>query len=75
MIEWIAQQIGHGRRKGIKFFTIRSVTGDEALVDAIGAHGTPFIMISVEPDLGEIVPLLIMGNFLGWKVAVEINDG
>ena len=54
MIERIAQGVRNGSRPGQEFFVRRGVAGDVSFRDAVGAHGTPFVMVAFEPYFEEI---------------------
>ena len=74
VVKRIAQQVGHGRRKGIKLLAIRRRTGDQRLIDAIRAHRAPFVMVAAQPQLSEILPASVGGNVGWWQMTVVIND-
>lgn len=56
-----------------KFRIIGLVTGAEAFVHAVGAHGAPFIMITIKPYLGQVVEIDIIGNLVGRQVIVIVD--
>src|SRR5690606_15315386 len=55
-------------------FAVRSITGTIAFVNPVATHGSPFVMVTVEPNLCKIFKDLVLRNFIGWKVAMIIND-
>ena len=65
VVEGIAEEVGHGGGEFFEFFPIRSVSGAVSLMDAVGTHGSPFVMISIEPNLGDILPSDVLGDLLG----------
>ena len=75
MVEWVAQGVGNGCRPLLKFFVIGLASGAIVFRDAIGAHGPPFVVVAVQPGLGQVVKAFVFGNLLRWQVVVVINDG
>ena len=75
VVQWIADGGWHGGGPSLKFLIERHITGAILFVDAIGAHGPPFVMVAFEPNLAKALKVAILCNHLGREVAVEINDG
>ena len=67
MVERIAQRVGNGSGPGQKFLVGRSVPGDVVFRDAIGPHGPPFVVVSLQPDFEEIPKPTIFGKCPGEK--------
>jgi len=74
VIERVAERLRHRLRPGAELFRRGGIAGDEALRHAIRAHRPPFVMVALEPNLEEIPKLPILGDILGRKVAVVIED-
>ena len=51
------------------------IAGDEALVDAVGAHQAPLVVVAAQPDLGDVLEALVVPDLLGRDVAVVVDDG
>ena len=51
------------------------VTGNEALVNAVGAHQAPLVVVAAQPDLGDVLKTLVIPDLLGRDVAVVVDDG
>lgn len=75
IVEGVAEGEGDGFGKGLKFFAIGGVAGDVGFGDAGGSHGAPFVVVVTEPEGGDVVPPLVLGDFVGWEVGVVIDDG
>ena len=45
------------------------------LVDAVGPHRAPFVMVAAEPDFGDGTELVVIGHHLRNQVAVIVDDG
>lgn len=43
--------------------------------NAVGSHRPPFVVIVSQPELGDVVPALVVRHLLGRKVRVVIDDG
>ena len=64
MIERVTDGLRHGSRPGIKFLAVACVAGTQAFSDAVGAHGAPFIVIALQPDVIQVFETVIVGNLL-----------
>ena len=53
---------------------VRCVTGDELLGHTVGAQGTPFVMVSTQPEFGDGTELMVLGYLLRVKMAVIVYD-
>ena len=60
--------------KFLEFFPVISVTGDKMLIDSVGTHQPPFIMVAAEPKLGDILKTAVFPDFLGIDMTVIINN-
>ena len=74
MVEGIAQGFGYSCRPGPELFIIGGAASNVFFIDPVGAHGPPFVMIAVEPDLGQILKIPVAGNLRYRQVAVIVND-
>ena len=74
MVQRIAEQVGHGLCPLLKLFPIRRVTGDVPLIDAVGAHGAPFIMVAAQKELCNIPKLMILGNDFRIQMTVVVDN-
>jgi hypothetical protein len=54
VIERVFQGLWHRLTPGHKFFEIGTVPGDVFLIDSVGPHGPPLVMIACQPALREI---------------------
>ncbi len=50
------------------------VTGDIALLNAVGAHEAPLVVVAAEPDLGDGLKALVLPDLLRGDVAVVVDD-
>ena len=62
----------HSLGPTLEFLSRSAVTGDKTLVDAVGAHRAPLVVIAAEPEFGEIRELVITRDQVGWQVAVVV---
>ena len=70
--ERIPQETRHRTGKGEEFFIRLSCARDVGFGNAVGPHRPPLIVISSQPDFGQIGPFLILGDLLGGKVTVIV---
>ena len=75
MVEWVAQSVRNRARPIKEFFLGRSWSSTEILRNAVCPHGTPFVMITLQPDLGEIAEAAITSDISCGKMGVIIDDG
>jgi len=75
VIQGITHGIGKGFGPFFEFFPVAGIlTGAITFINSVGSHGTPFIMVTFEPDLSQVVEFVIFGNVFGVQVAVIINN-
>jgi len=74
VVEGIAQRVGNGSRPGQKFLIGRGIAGNVLFRDAVGPHGSPFIVVPFKPDLEEIGETAILGNIARREMAVVVED-
>ena len=74
VIERVPQGFRYGFCPGMELLQIRRISGDVELVDTICPHGSPFVMIAIQPDSGKVVEFTIVGNFGHWQVTVVVEN-
>ena len=72
--EGVAQQLWHRLGVGQKLVIGISVAGDVAFWHPGGPQGPPFVVVTSEPDFSQVVPLLVLCNFLRQQVAMIVVD-
>ncbi|MBA7705172.1 hypothetical protein ES703_113996 [subsurface metagenome] len=75
VVKRISQSIWNGLCPFFELFVIAGIAGAEPFADAVGSHRPPFVMVAVEPGLGEIVKLMVDGYLLDRQMAVIIING
>jgi hypothetical protein len=73
VIERIPERVGNCGCPGVKSLPIRNGAGNEFLIDPVGAHGSPLIVIAGEPELGDARKPVILGNLPGREVTVIVE--
>ena len=74
VIERIAQGVRDRAGPGQEFLVGIGVAGAVALVDAVGAHGAPLVVVALQPDLGEVAELPVLRDVRGGQVAVVVEN-
>jgi len=74
MVEGVAQQVGHDAREGVELLPVGRVPGTKALSNAVRAHLAPLVVVAVEPDLGDVLPVGVRGDLGRRQVGVKIDD-
>lgn len=74
VVHGIAQGLRHGLGPGLEFLAWGRIASNEALGDAVGAEEPPFVVIAAEPEFGDILPAMVVGNFCWREVAVVVVD-
>ena len=59
----------------MKLLASRGVASDKTLVDAVGAHQAPLVVVAAQPNLGDVLETLVLPDLLGRNVAVVVDDG
>src|SRR5262245_56593265 len=75
VIEGIAECM---RNRGSPCLELRegvSITGAEPLRNTVRAHGAPFVVVPLEPDLKKVFKLPVLGDIARRKVAVVVENG
>ncbi len=63
VIQGITQKIRHSLRPPAELFPVRNVTGYIIFVYPVAAHRAPLVVITIKPDLRNILPPLILSYF------------
>src|SRR6267143_3614721 len=74
LIEGISQRVGNGARPGQKLFIGRRISGTVALRDSVCSHRPPFIVISFQPDLEQILELAVGGDVGRGQMRVIVHN-
>ncbi len=74
VVERIAQRLRHGARPSQKLVARIGITCAEPFVHAAGSHGTPFVVIPLQPDFEQISELPVGSHILRRQVAMVVQD-
>ena len=74
VIERIAQGIRNRLRPREELFIRLGVAGAITLIHPICSHGTPLVVIALEPNLKKIAEAPVFGDIFGGNMAVIIDD-
>ncbi|CDC64237.1 unknown [Clostridium sp. CAG:448] len=74
VVERVPRQKRHHPAVRTEFFVIRPLPGDIFLIHTAIAHGAPFVVVPIQPDLGDIGIALVLRNLTRGKVTVIIDD-
>ena len=58
----------------LEFLTVGGIAGDVVFIHAVRAHCAPFVMVTSQPYLGDVVKFPVLCDLLGIDVAVVIQD-
>lgn len=72
--ERVADRVWNGRGPGVKLLAVAGVAGTQALSHTVGAHRTPFIVVTLQPDVIQVFETVIFGNLLRRQVAVVVEN-
>ena len=75
MVEGVAKRVGHRLCPFLELFPVGGIAGDEVLIYTIRTHGTPLIVVTAQPQLGDAAELVVLGHHLGDEVTVVVDDG
>ena len=71
----VAHATAQGLGPLLELLASRCIAGNEALVDAVGTHQAPLVVVAAQPNLGDVFKTLVVPDLLGRNVAVVVNDG
>ena len=74
VIDRTAGQSGKNLCPGFKLLIRRRIAGDEPLLHTAGTHGTPPVMIALQPQLCQIAELPVLSDILRRNVIVIVKD-
>src|SRR5208282_3372377 len=75
VVERIAEAVRDRGGPSEEFIIGRSIAGTKGFGDTVGAHGAPFVVIALEPNLEEVAKPPIGGDVRRGEMRVEIKDG
>ena len=58
----------------LELLTSRGIAGNEALVNAVCTHQAPLVVVTAQPNLGDVLKTLVVPDLLGRNVAVVVDD-
>ena len=75
----VIKRVAHGVRHCFDpffvLFPVRSIFSRAVfLVNSVGAHRTPFVVVALEPDLPQVVELMVIRNVFRIQMAVVIDN-
>ena len=73
VIEGVADKVGHGLSEGEELLVLVAVTGDELLLDAVGTHLTPLVVVAAEEEIKGVSKSVVLSYHLGAEVTVIVD--
>jgi hypothetical protein len=75
VVERVAHRIGNRLGPLLELLPIgRILARAILLIDPVGAHGAPFVVVAFEPDLRQVVETVVRSHVLGNQVAMVVDD-
>ncbi len=74
VVERIAERARNRPGPGFEFLPIVCVASDQPFGDAHGPHGSPLVMVAIEPDFGDGTEAVVGRHELRRQVAMVIDD-
>lgn len=74
MIKGIAHRVRHGLSPLAELLEGGTGAGDVLLRHTVAAHGPPLVMVASEPEFRDVAELVVLGNHLGYQMAVIIYN-
>ena len=75
VVERVAHRIGNRLGPLLELLPVgRVLTRAVTLIDTVRTHGTPLIVVTLEPNLREVVELMVRSHILGNQVAVVVDN-
>jgi hypothetical protein len=74
VVEGVAERVREGRHPGVELLAGRRVARAEALVDPVGPHRPPLVVVAADPDVRQVRELVVRGDLGLRDVAVVVVD-
>lgn len=74
MIERISERVGNSRAPCRELFKRISITRAKSLGNTVAAHCPPFIVIPLQPELGQIGKASVSCQIIGRQMTVIVDD-
>ncbi len=73
VVQRTPDEAGYSMSKGAEFFLCRRFTCDQTFFNPSEPHGTPLVVIMLQPQVADIGKLFVFQDFSGRQVAVVIK--
>ena len=70
----VAHATAQGLGPLLELLASRGIAGNEALVNAVCTHQAPLVVVTAQPNLGDVLKTLVVPDLLGRNVAVVVDD-
>ena len=74
VVKRVAHSMLQGIRPFLEFLECRFVAGDILFGNTVCTHGTPFVMVSAQPNLCQVGKLVVVGYLLRDQMTMIVND-
>ena len=75
MVHGVTDGTGQSLCKFLEFLPGRGIAGDIIFIHAVGAHDPPLIVVTAQPDLGDVGKTPVFLHLLGADVAMIVHNG
>ena len=66
MVQRVTDSVRNRGGPCVKLLAIGRIAGTQALSDAIGTHRTPFVVITLQPDVIQVIKTVVFSDLLRW---------
>lgn len=74
VVERVTQGLRDGFGPGEEFIAGSGISSAKALIDAVGAHGPPLVVVAFEPDFEEVGELTVVGDVARGEMVVVVEN-
>ena len=75
VVERVAHRIGHRLGPLLELLPVGGILARAVLlIDAVGTHGAPLVVVALEPYLRQVVETVVLGDIRGNQVAMIVDD-
>ena len=75
VVQRIADCLADNLRPLAELLVVARAAGNVVFIHARAAHQAPLVVVTAQPNLGDVLEALVFPNFLGADVAVVVDDG
>ena len=74
MVQRVTDCVRNRGGPGVKLLAIGRIAGTQALSDAVSTHRTPLVVVTLQPDVIQVIKTVVFRDLLRWQMTVVVED-